>query len=83
MDVDTAFLNAPVEETIYVEQPEGFVEYGPKGEPLVCKMNKSLYGLKQSPRNWNHVIDEWFKDYGFVVSGGRPLPVCEEVGAWT
>jgi hypothetical protein len=72
MDVDTAFLNAPVEETIYVEQPEGFVEYGPKGEPLVCKMNKSLYGLKQSPRNWNHVIDEWFKDYGFVVSEADP-----------
>ena len=58
MDVDTAFLNAPVEETIYVEQPEGFVEYGPKGESLVCRMKKSLYGLKQAPRNWNHVIDE-------------------------
>ena len=72
MDVDTAFLNAPISETIFVEQPEGFVESGPKGEPLVCKMNKSLYGLKQSPRNWNHVIDEWFKEYGFSVSEVDP-----------
>lgn len=72
MDVDTAFLNAPVEETIYVEQPEGFVDYGPKGEPLVCRMKKSLYGLKQAPRNWNHVIDEWFKEYGFNVSEADP-----------
>ena len=72
MDVDTAFLNAPVSETIYVEQPEGFVEFGPKGQPLVCKMKKSLYGLKQAPRNWNQVIDEWFKEYGFSVSEADP-----------
>ena len=72
MDVDTAFLNAPVSETIFVEQPEGFVEFGPNGQPLVCKMKKSLYGLKQAPRNWNQVIDEWFKEYGFSVSEADP-----------
>ena len=72
MDVDTAFLYAPVEELIYIEQPEGFVEKGPKGEDLVCKLNKSLYGLKQSPRNWNKVIDSWFKENGFAVSEADP-----------
>lgn len=80
MDVDTAFLNAPVSETIYVEQPEGFVEYGPKGEPLVCKLNKSLYGLKQSPRNWNHVIDGWFREYGLKVSEADPCLYVKRSG---
>ena len=72
MDVDTAFLNAPVSETIYVEQPEGFEKRGPKGEDLVCKLNKSLYGLKQAPRNWNMVIDQWFKENEFRVSEADP-----------
>ena len=72
MDVKTAFLNAPVEEVIYVEQPPGFEKYGPNGEKLVCRMLKSLYGLKQSPRNWNRTIDEWLVDYGFEVSEADP-----------
>ena len=80
MDVDTAFLNAPVSETIYVEQPEGFTEYGPKGEPLVCKLNKSLYGLKQAPRNWNNVIDEWLRGYGLKVSEADPCLYVKRFG---
>ena len=73
MDVDTAFLNAPVKETIFVEQPEGFEEKGPNnGEDLVCRLKKSLYGLKQSPRNWNGVIDTWFKENGFIASDADP-----------
>ena len=44
MDFDTAFLNAPVEEDIYMEQPEGFHE----GQPnMVCKLNKAIYGLSK------------------------------------
>ena len=50
MDVKTAFLNGELEEDIYMEQPEGFVEQGK--EHLVCKLKSSLYGLKQSPRAW-------------------------------
>ena len=72
MDVDTAFLYAPVEEEIYTEQPKGFEERGPNGEELVCRLNKSLYGLKQSPRNWNQVLDTWFMENGFVVSEADP-----------
>jgi hypothetical protein len=48
MDMKTAFLNDKLEEEIYMEQPQGFVHQG--GEHLVCKLHKSLYGLKQSPR---------------------------------
>jgi len=48
MDMKTAFLNGEFEEEIYMEQPQWFVHQG--GEHLVCKLHKSLYGLKQSPR---------------------------------
>lgn len=72
MDVKTAFLNAPVDEEIYMEQPQGFEERAPDGELLVCKMLKSLYGLKQSPRNWNKEIDKWQRRYGAVPTSGDP-----------
>ena len=42
MDIDNAFLIAPLEEEIYVEQPEGFEEYTENGEPQVCLLLKSL-----------------------------------------
>jgi hypothetical protein len=48
MGVKTSFLNGKLEEEIYMEQPQGFVHQG--SEHLVCKLHKSLYGLKQSPR---------------------------------
>ena len=48
MDVKAAYLNAPIDCDIYVEQPKGYEKVGKNGEKLVCKLNKSLYGLKQS-----------------------------------
>lgn len=47
MDVKTAYLNAPIDREIYIEQPEGFEKFGKNGEKLVCKLKRSLYGLKQ------------------------------------
>ena len=66
MDVVTAFLNGTLEEEIYMEQPSHYVEKGK--EKLVCKLNKSLYGLKQSPRCWNAVFTEYMEQAGFVQS---------------
>jgi hypothetical protein len=59
MDVKTAFLNGILEEEIYMEQPEGYIESGKENQ--VCRLKKSLYGLKQSPREWNKVIDGYLK----------------------
>ena len=48
LDVKTAFLHGDLEEEIYMQQPQGYEVKGK--ENLVCRLKKSLYGLKQSPR---------------------------------
>lgn len=50
MDVITTFLHATLKETIYIDQPEGYIQHG--HENKVCLLLKSLYGLKQSARDW-------------------------------
>ena len=48
MDVKSAFLNGDLEEEIYMKQPEVFID----DPSLVCRLRKSLHGLKQAPRAW-------------------------------
>jgi hypothetical protein len=50
MDVKSTFLNGNIEEEVYIEQLEGFMLS--KNKDYVCKLNKTLYGLKQFPRAW-------------------------------
>ncbi|KAL4271878.1 hypothetical protein GQ457_13G029750 [Hibiscus cannabinus] len=57
LDVKTAFLHGDLEEEIYMTQPEGYKDAG--GKKWVCKLNKSLYGLKQSPRQWYKRFDSF------------------------
>ena len=64
MDVKTAFLNPKLEEVIYLDQPQGFVQEGK--EHLKCKLKKALPGLKQSGRAWYRDIDAMFVRKGFV-----------------
>jgi hypothetical protein len=66
MDVVTAFLNRKLDEEIYVHQPEGYVE--PGKEHCVCKLKKSLYGLKQSPRCWTETFQEYVDIIRFCQS---------------
>ena len=70
MDVTTAFLNGELKEEVYMKQPEGYVVKGKEG--LVCKLKKSIYGLKQSPRCWNSVLDDYLKKLRFVQAAGDP-----------
>ena len=63
MDVVTAFLNPYLEDDIWMEQPEGF---GTRDS--VCKLLRTLYGLKQSPREWYKLLRDFLVSLGFVVS---------------
>ena len=63
MDVKTTFLNGDLEEEIYMDQPEGFVESGQ--ESKVCKLTKSLYGLKQAPKQWHEKFDSCMIGNGY------------------
>ncbi|GJX64557.1 retrotransposon protein, putative, ty1-copia subclass [Tanacetum coccineum] len=59
MDVKTAFLNGYLDEDIYMIQPEGFID--PIHPRKVCKLQRSIYGLKQASRSWNKRFDEEIK----------------------
>jgi ATP-binding cassette subfamily B (MDR/TAP) protein 1 len=57
LDVKTAFLHGELEEEIYMDQPKGFIV--PGKEDTICKLRRSLYGLKQSPRQWYKMFDSF------------------------
>jgi hypothetical protein len=63
MDVKTAFLNGNLDECIYMVQPDGFIAKGQ--EHMLCKLKKSIYGLKQASRSWNIRFDQAIKSFGF------------------
>jgi hypothetical protein len=63
MDVKTAFLNGKLDEVLYMKQPPGFEVKGK--EDLVCQLEKSLYGLKQSPRQWHITMNSFLNKVGF------------------
>ena len=54
LDVPSAFVRADLEEDVWMEMPDGFAEPN-----MVCKLERSLYGLKQSPRNWYRLISSF------------------------
>lgn len=64
MDVKTAFLHGDLKETIYICAPDGIVA----APGTACKLQKSLYGLKQSPRCWNQKFTNEIEKLGFVRS---------------
>ena len=64
MDVKTAFLNGDIDVELYMMQPEGYTMEPGK----VCRLNRSLYGLKQASRAWNQKIDKALQELGFTKS---------------
>ncbi|RVX09023.1 Retrovirus-related Pol polyprotein from transposon TNT 1-94 [Vitis vinifera] len=63
MDVKTAFLNGNIDETIYMVQPENFESKDSK--QLVCRLKRSIYGLKQASRQWYRKFDQVITSFGF------------------
>ena len=63
MDVKMVFLNGNLEEEVYMKQPEGFSSS--QGENLICKLKKSIYGLKQASRQWYLKFHEVITSFGF------------------
>ena len=66
MDVKTTFLNGELDEEIYMQQPDGFVIDGQEGK--VCRLLKSLYGLRQAPKQWHEKFNTTLVSVGFVVN---------------
>ena len=79
MDVVTAFLNCTLEEDIFMQQTDGYVKEG--SVHLVCKLKKSLYGLKQSPRCWNKAFTDFMKSKEFTQSEADPCIYVRNIDA--
>ncbi|KAE8686002.1 putative zinc ion binding protein [Hibiscus syriacus] len=67
VDINNAFLNGDLNDEVYMQQPPGFEQTNELGEPLVCKLKKELYGLRQAPRNWHVKLKETLVQMGFKV----------------
>jgi hypothetical protein len=80
MDVKTAFLNGNLTKDVYMTQLEGFVD--PTNARKVCKLQKSIYGLKQASQSWNLCFDEVVKGFDFIQSEEEPCVYKKESGTY-
>ena len=77
MDVKYAFLHGYLHEEIYMEQPPGFIQ---KDSSLVCRLRKSLYGLKNAPQAWYAKMDRFLLDNGFSRCHSKNTIYTKKVG---
>jgi hypothetical protein len=70
MDVKSAFLNGPIKEKVYVEQPPGFED--DRYPDHVYMLSKALYGLKQAPRAWYECLRDFLIANAFKVGKDDP-----------
>jgi hypothetical protein len=68
LDIDTVFLHAHAKEDVYMHQPLGFID----GTSKVCHLKRCLYGLKQSPREFNMLLRAWLIDHGWQQCVSNP-----------
>ncbi|GJW91243.1 retrotransposon protein, putative, ty1-copia subclass [Tanacetum coccineum] len=79
IDVKTAFLKGHLSENVYMVQPEGFVD--PKHPNKLCKLQRSIYGLKQVSRSWNKRFDGEIKKIGFTQNPDEPCVYLKASGS--
>nr|GEZ46451.1 Gag-Pol polyprotein [Tanacetum cinerariifolium] len=77
MDVKMAFLNGPLKEEVYVEQPDEFVD--PDHPEKVYRLRKALYGLKQAPRAWYDELSKFLTSKGFTKGSSFGLTAFLDV----
>ncbi|PKU67898.1 Retrovirus-related Pol polyprotein from transposon TNT 1-94 [Dendrobium catenatum] len=70
LDVSNAFLNGILQETVYMKQPQGFIDA--QLPTYVCCLKKALYGLKQAPRKWFDTFTKFLSEFGFKKSLADP-----------
>jgi hypothetical protein len=66
MDVKKLFLNGEIEEEVYIKNSKGFIIHNEKYH--VCRLKKSMYGLKQAPCAWYEKMDGFLMSFGFSKS---------------
>ena len=79
MDVATAFLNGSLKEEIFMRQPEGYAEKN-KENPT-CKLQKSIYGLKQASRCWFNTMHSFLKELEYKQCSSDTLSLNNANGA--
>ncbi|KAJ9558522.1 hypothetical protein OSB04_013136 [Centaurea solstitialis] len=79
MDVKCAFLNGVLQEEVYVEQPEGFVD--PRYPNHVYVLDKALYGLKQAPRAWYETLTDYLLGVGYKKGTIDPILFLRRSGS--
>lgn len=76
VDITAAYLNGTLKETVYMEQPAKYEHC----KDDVCLLKKSLYGLRQSGREWNLELDKFLKTEGFSRSKADPCVYIKQGG---
>jgi hypothetical protein len=76
LDVKGAYLNGVLEEEVYMRQPDGFGD----GTRRVCRLQKTLYGLKQSGREWNKELDRRLRGKVFNSLRSDPCAYIRQDG---
>ena len=78
VDVTTAFLNGTLDDEVYMQQPKGFECQGK--EEFACRLNKSIYRLKQSPHCWNSTLNAYLKKIQFTQTANNPCIYYQKTG---
>ena len=78
MDVTTAFLNGDLNHEIFMVQPQGFIDR--RNPSMVCKLKKSIYGLKQAARCWNNTLTQYLTSEGYSKSNADDCVYIKSLG---